>query len=151
CGSGSSSRPASHAGGISACPGKVGTGLPIGTCAKTKRFRMSDLAARPLELGTARTSRDAAGTALLRLIAGLVILLVWEVAVRVLAPAYVAKPSGVIAAIPRVIIKPEFLVATGQTLLAVAEGLAIALVLGTLIGLAIGRSIVVDRMLRHYV
>ena len=67
------------------------------------------------------------------------------------APAYVAKPSGVIVAIPKVIVDPAFLNATAVTLLAVAEGLAIALVLGTLIGLLIGRSVVAERALRHYV
>src|SRR5437763_11053525 len=110
---------------------------------------MSDLAARPMEAGTTQTGAPSA--AILRLLAGLVILLVWEGAVRALAPAYVAKPSGIIAAIPGVMVKPEFLVATGQTLVAVAEGLAIALVLGTVIGLLIGRSSIADRMLRHYV
>jgi len=64
------------------------------------------------------------------LIAGLAILLAWEGVVRAWAPAYVAKPSGVIAAIPAVIVRPDFLVATAQTLLAVAEGLAIAIAVG---------------------
>jgi ABC-type nitrate/sulfonate/bicarbonate transport system permease component len=111
---------------------------------------MSDLAVSPAELGAARAPR-APGVIVLRLVAGLLILLVWEVVVRVSAPPYVAKPSGVIAAVPEVIVKPEFLSATAQTLMAVAEGLAIALALGTLIGLAMGRSVLVERTLRHYV
>ena len=61
-----------------------------------------------------------------RLIAGLAILLAWEFVVRAFAPAYVAKPTTVVLAIPRVIVDPAFLAATGQTLAAVAEGLAIA-------------------------
>ena len=48
-------------------------------------------------------------------------------------------------AIPRVIVDPAFLTATGITLLAVAEGLAIALVAGTIIGLAMGRSPAAER------
>ncbi len=66
-----------------------------------------------------------------RLLVGLAILLVWELVVRALAPAYVAKPTTVVMAIPRVITDPAFLSATGATLAAVAEGLAIALVAGT--------------------
>jgi NitT/TauT family transport system permease protein len=50
-----------------------------------------------------------------------------------------------------VLADPAFLDATAVTLAAVAEGLAIAVVLGTAIGLAMGRSVVVDRALRHYV
>ncbi len=112
---------------------------------------MSELAVRPAELGAAQSGRRAPSAALLRLVAGLVILLIWEGVVRAWAPAYVAKPSGVLTAIPRVIVQPEFLAATAQTLLAVAEGLAIALALGTLIGLVMGRSTVAERTLRHYV
>jgi len=89
--------------------------------------------------------------ALSRLVCGLVLLLSWEIAVRAFAPAYVAKPSGVLAAIPRVIVDPAFLQATGITLAAVAEGLAIALAAGIPLGLAMGRSLIVDRSLRHYV
>jgi len=86
-----------------------------------------------------------------RLITGLVIAGAWEFIVRAFAPAYVAKPTTVILAIPRVIVDPAFLTATGQTLAAVAEGLAIALVLGTVIGLLMGRSAAVERVIRHYV
>ncbi len=86
-----------------------------------------------------------------RLLAGIALLLVWEVVVRLFAPAYVAKPSGVIMVFPKVITDPQFLQAVGATLLAVAEGLAIAMVTGTLIGLAIGRSPGADRALRHYI
>lgn len=103
-------------------------------------------AAKPTWLGA--RFRD---TALPRLIAGAVILLIWEVVVRTLAPAYVAKPSTVVMAIPRVITDPAFLKATGATLSAVAEGLAIALVAGTVIGLLMGRSPMLERATRHYV
>lgn len=90
-------------------------------------------------------------TFLPRLITGIALLLVWEFVVRALAPAYVAKPSTVVTAIPRVITDPAFLKATGATLTAVAEGLAIAVVFGTIIGLLIGRSTAFDRAIRHYV
>ncbi|HET9714801.1 MAG TPA: ABC transporter permease [Pseudolabrys sp.] len=86
-----------------------------------------------------------------RLLTGIAIVLAWEFVVRGLAPAYVAKPSTVLMAVPKVVVDPAFQKATGATLIAVAEGLAIALVLGTAIGLLIGRSAAFDRAIRHYV
>ncbi|MBI4275736.1 MAG: ABC transporter permease [Rhizobiales bacterium] len=114
---------------------------------------MSEHADRLLTLpaAAASASRSRPTPATLRLTAGLAILLLWEIVVRALAPAYVAKPSGVVMAIPHVIVDPVFLNATRITLGAVAQGLAIAIVAGTAIGLLIGRSVVADRMLRHYV
>jgi NitT/TauT family transport system permease protein len=96
-------------------------------------------------------ARREGGALLPRLICGAAILGLWEIIVRALAPAYVAKPSTVAMAIPHVIVDPEFLAATGNTLIAVAEGLAIALVLGTVIGLLMGRSEALERVGRHYV
>ncbi len=93
----------------------------------------------------------SSGTFVPRLVTGLVILLVWEIVVRMAAPAYVAKPSTVVMAFPHVIVDPAFLSATGDTLLAVAEGLIISLVAGTIIGLGMGRVPAVERALRHYV
>jgi NitT/TauT family transport system permease protein len=108
----------------------------------------------PASLATPATPRigfPLSGAAMQRIAAGTVILLLWEGVVRVAAPAYVAKPSGIVAAFPSVITSAPFLSATGTTLLAVAQGLAIALALGTIIGLAMGRSVTADRLLRHYV
>jgi len=90
-------------------------------------------------------------TFLPRLVVGTIILLLWEGVVRAFAPAYVAKPSTVALAIPKVIVDPAFLKATGITLSAVAQGLAIALVFGTVIGLLMGRSPALERAIRHYV
>jgi len=106
--------------------------------------------ARPVT-GAERSQGLASSPTLLRLVAGFAILLLWEGVVRGFAPAYVAKPSGVLMAIPKVIVNPAFLEATAITLTAVAQGLAIALIMGTIIGLIMGRSLVVDRVLRHYV
>lgn len=89
--------------------------------------------------------------ALYRLIAGLAILVFWEGIVRAFAPAYVAKPSSIIAVIPKVLVDPQFLSASAQTLVAVAQGLLIAIVFGTVIGLLMGRSAIVEKSLRHYV
>ena len=96
-------------------------------------------------------TRVLSRAALWRLTSGLIILLAWELVVRGFAPAYVAKPTGVIVAIPKVIVDPDFWTATAITLGAVAQGLLIAVVFGTAIGLVIGRSSIADRMLRHYV
>ena len=86
-----------------------------------------------------------------RFVTGLVIILGWEFVVRALAPAYVAKPTTVVLAIPHVITDPAFLQALGATLAAVAEGLAITIVVGTAIGLLMGRSNTVDRIIRVYI
>ncbi|MGC1464503.1 MAG: ABC transporter permease [Pseudolabrys sp.] len=91
------------------------------------------------------------GTFLPRAIAGIALLLLWEVVVRLFAPAFVAKPTTVVLAIPHVLTDPAFLKATAVTLTAVAEGLVIALVFGTIIGLLVGRSPAFDRSVRHYV
>jgi ABC-type nitrate/sulfonate/bicarbonate transport system permease component len=104
------------------------------------------LARAPVRLGGLVSTETQA-----RIVCGLVILLAWELIVRALAPAYVAKPTGVVMAIPKVITDPAFLEATGVTLWACAQGLAISIVLGTVIGLAMGRSELVDRSLRHYI
>jgi NitT/TauT family transport system permease protein len=90
-------------------------------------------------------------SALPRIYAGLAIVALWEVVVRGFAPSYVATPSGIIAALPRVAVDPAFLSASALTLAAVTEGLLISIVLGTLLGLIMGRSAIADRALRAYV
>jgi ABC-type nitrate/sulfonate/bicarbonate transport system permease component len=78
-------------------------------------------------------------------------LLSWEIVIRAVAPGYMAKPSTVVLAIPRVMTDPEFLRALGATLAAVTEGLAITIVAGTAISLLMGRSAIVDRMIRVHI
>jgi ABC-type nitrate/sulfonate/bicarbonate transport system permease component len=89
--------------------------------------------------------------ALARLVAGFAILLIWEVAVQLWAPNFVARPSRIIAVFPTVIMDPALLQAAGATLGAVVQGLAIAVVVGTAVGLAIGRIPVIERFLQLYV
>ena len=99
-------------------------------------------------------SRVAGGRAtsfMPRLMTGIAIVLVWEIVVRAFAPAYVAKPSTVVLAIPRVIIDPAFLQALSTSVVAVAEGLAITIVVGTILGVLMGRSNTIDRMIRVYI
>ena len=86
-----------------------------------------------------------------QLLAGLIILVVWQVGASLFAPPFVAKPLNVIAVFPTVISSPEFLGATASTLTAVLQGLAIALIAGTIVGVAMGRVKVIDRLLNFYI
>lgn len=86
-----------------------------------------------------------------RVIAGVAILAFWEIVARFAAPDFVAKPSGIIAAIPSVLVSSGFLNATWVTMAATAEGLVAALILGTALGLFVGRSVIADRALRLWV
>src|SRR5487761_2344881 len=75
----------------------------------------------------------------LKAIAGVLLLALWEVVVRLWAPAYVARPTGIARVFVSVITNPEFLSAAGATLGAVA------------LGLAMGRIASVEWGLRYYV
>ncbi|MEX2128338.1 MAG: ABC transporter permease [Xanthobacteraceae bacterium] len=86
-----------------------------------------------------------------RIVAGVAIVAIWEFTVRVWAPAFVARPSRIVAVFPSVLMDPALWQAAGATLGAVVQGLAIAVALGTVIGLAIGRMPVVERFLQLYV
>ena len=88
----------------------------------------------------------AASRVRVKILAGLLILVFWHVTVSALAPPFVAKPLNVIAAFPSVIVEREFIEASRDTLLAVFQGLMIALVSGTLV-----RVKVFDRLLNFYV
>ena len=112
------------------------------------------IVAAPLRLTT------GTGTFLLRLATGFVLLLIWEGLVRWLAPSYVARPTGVIQAIPRVVrnestpltaLAGGFWPSVETTLVAVLEGLVIGVVFGVIVGLAMGRLRDVDSGLRIYV
>jgi ABC-type nitrate/sulfonate/bicarbonate transport system permease component len=103
---------------------------------------------RSMPASESALARLAASPLAVRLAAGLALLAVWEFGVRAWAPAYVARPTGVAAVFWSVATSREFLVATGATLASVAEGLAIALLAGVATGIAMGRSIAVDRLIR---
>lgn len=87
----------------------------------------------------------------LKIAAGAVLLLAWELTVRAFAPAYVAKPLAIARVFFTVLGDPQFLAAAGATLGAVVSGLAISLVFGTAVGFAMGRVDLVERGLRYYV
>lgn len=98
-----------------------------------------------------RAPLTADSAVLLKVIAGVVLLALWEGVVRALAPAYVARPSGIARVIFSVLTETQFLVAAAATLRAVGEGLLIALVAGTLTGFVMGRVRAVEQGLRYYV
>ena len=90
-------------------------------------------------------------TPLVKLLGGVLVLGAWELVVRLFAPAYVARPSGILRALPDALASEGMLRAAGVTLRAVIQGLTIAVLSGTLIGLAMGRIKLVDRLLKLYV
>ncbi|MBI4194804.1 MAG: ABC transporter permease subunit [Betaproteobacteria bacterium] len=106
---------------------------------------------RPAAGFTLGARRLLASPLALKATAGIVLLGAWEGIVRALAPAYVAKPTGIARVFFTVIANEQFLAAAGATLGAVVKGLVIAIMLGTAIGLAMGRITVVERGLRYYV
>jgi ABC-type nitrate/sulfonate/bicarbonate transport system permease component len=87
----------------------------------------------------------------LRVGAGIVLLAIWQAGAKLFAPSYIATPIGAIGAIPGVLGDSSFWSSTGATLLAIVEGLAIAVVAGTVIGLAMGRLPDLNRILGMYV
>lgn len=95
--------------------------------------------------------RLLAAPLVLKLTAGIAILALWEGVVRGFAPAFVATPTGIISVLPKVLVDPAFLSAAAATLKAVAAGLLIAMVLGTAVGLTMGRIKTVEYGLRFYV
>jgi ABC-type nitrate/sulfonate/bicarbonate transport system permease component len=86
-----------------------------------------------------------------RVVAGLLILAIWQIVVELWAQDYVARPTGVIRVIPSVLTEKLFLSDIVTTLTAVVEGLAIAVVIGTAIGLVVGRLPDAQRVLGMYV
>lgn len=95
--------------------------------------------------------RPNASTLSVKIAAGVVILAVWQVGVAMFAPRFVAKPLNIVEVFPAVIADELFLRATWATLSAVLLGLSIALAAGTLVGLAMGRVKLIDRLLSPYI
>lgn len=73
------------------------------------------------------------------LVAGAVILAIWEFSVRANLPDFVATPTGVIRAIPSTMSTAAFWLDVAQTLGSIIEGVAIGSIAGILIGVAMGR------------
>jgi ABC-type nitrate/sulfonate/bicarbonate transport system permease component len=73
------------------------------------------------------------------IVAGLVLLLAWELYVRAALPDFVARPSGIVAAIPATLTDPDYWKAVSLTVVSIAEGVAIGSALGVLVGVSMGR------------
>lgn len=101
--------------------------------------------------GDQRRRASRGQVAALRVTAGVAILAVWQICATAFAPNYIPRPGRTAAQIPSVLSNPQFLSGTASTLLAVIEGLIIAVLAGTVIGLVMGRLRDVDRALRLYV
>ena len=110
--------------------------------------------AAALALGSAQKARlrlSAPPSMVLKLVGGVVLLALWEVIVRALAPAYVARPTGIARVFFEVLADRQFLADAGATLWAVVEGLVISIVAGMLVGTVMGRVAAVEQGLRYYV
>jgi ABC-type nitrate/sulfonate/bicarbonate transport system permease component len=101
--------------------------------------------------GGATTRRRLLGSAALKVGAGIVLLAIWQFGVVRFAPSYIATPLGTARRIPPVLGDNEFGTDVQTTLLSVVEGLAIAVVLGTVLGLVMGRLPDLNRVLGMYV
>lgn len=114
------------------------------------RARLSRRAVAPAR-GTGEETAGQGRAWAARIAAGLAILVIWQVGATAAAPAYIARPLRTLEAVPAVLASPQFWSATGSTLLAVIEGLVIAVLIGTAAGLVMGRLRDIDRALRLYV
>lgn len=106
--------------------------------------------------GTARSGADSRarrllGSTSLKVAAGIVLLAIWQFGVMLFAPSYIATPIDTLARIPAVLAAPDFGADVASTLLSVVEGLAIAVVVGTVVGLMMGRLPDLNRALGMYV
>jgi ABC-type nitrate/sulfonate/bicarbonate transport system permease component len=88
----------------------------------------------------------------IKLAALLVIAVVWELVVALVGHDFMATPTGVLAAIPEVLLRDEILWgAAWETLRLVLLGLAIAVLVGSALGLAMGRVRWVQAAMSPYV
>ena len=116
-----------------------------GSVALVRRARSADAGRQ------GRWARLANATLPVKIAGGIFLLAISELAVRLFAPAYVSRPTGVFRVLPQTISNPAVLSGAATTLGAVLEGTVIALISGTVIGLAMGRIKLADRFLRLYV
>ena len=85
------------------------------------------------------------------ILAGLLMLFAWELYVRTALPDFVARPSGIIAAIPSTLADIEFWHSVLLTVTSIVEGVAIGSALGVLVGVAMGRVPAISWFLSLYI
>ena len=83
--------------------------------------------------------------------AGVSILAAWQLCVSAFAPSYIATPVDTARKIPAVFGDSQFTSDVRTTLVAILEGLVIAVVIGTVVGLVMGRLPDLNRVLGMYV
>lgn len=99
----------------------------------------------------ARSDRRKPPDWLLRTVAGLLLLVAWEVSARALAADYIAHPSAVVQAMPDVLTTEKFWQDAWSTIGSVIGGILIGAVGGLLLGLAMGRIKVLRWFFTAYV
>lgn len=99
----------------------------------------------------AAASRRLAHKRIAPFVAGAIILVLWEFYVRTRLPGFVARPSGIIMAIPSTVANASFWSAAFASFGSIAEGVAIGSVAGILIGIAMGRIQEVNWFLSTYI
>jgi ABC-type nitrate/sulfonate/bicarbonate transport system permease component len=106
----------------------------------------------PAALGPTESSANRLlGSAALKVGAGIVLLAVWQFGVVLFAPSYIATPLNTARRIPAVLGDGEFGSDVQSTLVSIVEGLAIAVIIGTVLGLVMGRLPDLNRVLGMYV
>ena len=88
---------------------------------------------------------------MLRTVAGLLLLVLWELAALSLGTEFVARPTGIIEVAPEVFATEQFWVDAWETIGAVIGGVLIGAVAGMILGLAMGRIQLVRWFFTTYV
>ena len=84
-------------------------------------------------------------------VAGAILLAIWELYVRTQLPDFVATPSGIVMAIPATLAAPSFWSDTVESLGSIVKGVAVGTVAGILVGVAMGRVRELDWFLSTYI
>jgi ABC-type nitrate/sulfonate/bicarbonate transport system permease component len=105
----------------------------------------------PADPGGCSATRRLLGSGALKVGAGIGLLTIWQFGVVLFAPSYIATPLDTARRIPAVFADVQFGADVQTTLLSILEGLAIAVVLGTVLGLVMGRLPDLNRVLGMYV
>jgi ABC-type nitrate/sulfonate/bicarbonate transport system permease component len=84
-------------------------------------------------------------------VAGLVLLAIWELYVRAYLPDFVATPIGIVRALPETVSEASFWADVAASLGAIIEGVAIGSAAGVVVGVAMGRVREIDWFLSVYI
>lgn len=84
-------------------------------------------------------------------VAGAILLAIWELYVRTQLPDFVATPIGIVMAIPATVASPSFWSDATMSLGSIVQGVAIGTAAGILVGVAMGRMRELDWFLSTYI